>query len=69
MKEKCCINYKFLCVSFLLKLFEHESSTYTYLLADLTTKEALIIDPVINTVERDAKLIQQLGLQLRYAGN
>jgi hypothetical protein len=37
-------------------------------LGDLTTKEALIIDPVINTVERDAKLIQQLGLQLRYAG-
>ncbi|CAF3488625.1 unnamed protein product [Rotaria sp. Silwood1] len=53
----------------LRQLFEHESSTYTYLLADLTTKEALIIDPVIDTVERDAKLIQQLGLKLRYAVN
>jgi len=54
---------------FFRQLFEHESSTYTYLLADLTTKEALIIDPVINTAERDAKLIQQLDLQLRYAVN
>ncbi|CAF1019842.1 unnamed protein product [Adineta steineri] len=54
---------------FLRQFFELESSTYTYLLADLTTKEALIIDPVVNTVERDAKIIQQLGLQLRYALN
>ncbi|CAF1352525.1 unnamed protein product [Rotaria magnacalcarata] len=51
------------------QLYEPVSSTYTYLLADLTTKEALIIDPVIETAERDAKLIQQLGLKLRYAIN
>ncbi|CAF3447567.1 unnamed protein product [Rotaria socialis] len=51
------------------QLFEPVSSTYTYLLADSTTKEALIIDPVIDTVERDAKLIQQFGLNLRYAVN
>ena len=51
------------------QLFEPVSSTYTYLLADMTTKEALIIDPVIDTVERDAKLIQQLGLKLIYAVN
>ncbi|CAF1121234.1 unnamed protein product [Adineta ricciae] len=51
------------------QFFEHESSTYTYLLADLSTKEALIIDPVIDTAERDAKVIQQLGLKLRYAVN
>ncbi|UJR14385.1 hypothetical protein I4U23_001382 [Adineta vaga] len=51
------------------QFFEHESSTYTYLLADLTTKEALVIDPVVDTVERDAKVIQQLGLKLRYAVN
>jgi len=37
------------------------------LLADLTTKEALIIDPVIETAERDAKLIKDLGLTLKYA--
>lgn len=53
----------------LRQLFEHESSTYTYIVADLTTKEALIIDPVIETAERDAKIIQQLGLKLRYAVN
>ncbi|CAM4903486.1 unnamed protein product [Rotaria socialis] len=34
---------------------------------DSTTKEALIIDPVIDTVERDAKLIQQFGLNLRHS--
>jgi len=54
---------------FTIQLFEHQSSTYTYLLADLATKEALIIDPVVDTVERDAKLIEQLGLKLRYAGS
>ncbi|CAF1175699.1 unnamed protein product [Adineta ricciae] len=53
----------------LRQFFEHESSTYTYMLADLSTNEALIIDPVINTAERDAKVIQQLGLKLRYAVN
>ncbi|CAF3087798.1 unnamed protein product [Rotaria sp. Silwood2] len=53
----------------LRQLFEHQSSTYTYLLADLVTKEALIIDPVVDTVERDTKLIEQLGLNLRYAVN
>uniref|UniRef100_A0A5S6QWG6 Persulfide dioxygenase ETHE1, mitochondrial n=1 Tax=Trichuris muris TaxID=70415 RepID=A0A5S6QWG6_TRIMR len=50
-------------------MFEHASSTYTYLLACETTKEALIIDPVIEMVDRDLSIIQQLGLKLRYAGN
>lgn len=48
------------------QLFEHESSTYTYLIADPTTKEAALIDPVIETVERDLKLIEELGLKLKY---
>lgn len=47
------------------QLFEKESSTYTYLLADPKTKEAVIIDPVIETVERDSKLISELGLKLK----
>jgi len=34
------------------QLFEKESSTYTYLLADATTKEAILIDPVLETVHR-----------------
>jgi hypothetical protein len=37
---------------FFRQLFEKESSTYTYILGDLVTKEAVIIDPVIETVER-----------------
>ncbi|XP_051790764.1 persulfide dioxygenase ETHE1, mitochondrial-like isoform X1 [Erpetoichthys calabaricus] len=49
--------------------FEKESSTYTYLLADKKTKEAVIIDPVLETVERDSRLIQQLQLKLLYAVN
>jgi sulfur dioxygenase len=48
------------------QLFESETSTYTYLLADPITKEAVIIDPVLETVDRDLKLIGELGLQLRY---
>lgn len=48
------------------QLFEAETSTYTYLLADEETKEAVLIDPVRETVERDAKLVQELGLTLRY---
>lgn len=48
------------------QLFEKETSTYTYLLADPKTKEAVLIDPVIETVERDLKLIQELGLKLNY---
>ena len=48
------------------QLFETESSTYTYLLADETSGEALLIDPVLETVERDLKLIAELGLTLKY---
>lgn len=48
------------------QLFEQESSTYTYLIADPVTREAAIIDSVIETVERDLKLIEELGLKLKY---
>ncbi len=48
------------------QLFDRESCTYTYLIADRTTKEAVLVDPVIEQVERDYKLIQELGLTLRY---
>jgi sulfur dioxygenase len=48
------------------QLFDAESSTYTYLIADLATKEAILIDPVLEQVERDRKLLQELGLTLRY---
>ncbi|MBT5287228.1 MAG: MBL fold metallo-hydrolase [Candidatus Thioglobus sp.] len=47
-------------------LFEKESSTYTYLLADSNTKEAIIIDAVDETQQRDIGLIEELGLNLKY---
>ena len=34
------------------QMFEHESSTYTYILADSVTRDAIIIDPVAETAER-----------------
>ena len=48
------------------QLFDAESSTYTYIIADKKTKEAAIIDPVLETVDRDLKLIDELGLRLMY---
>ncbi|MBF2005469.1 MAG: MBL fold metallo-hydrolase [Chlorogloeopsis fritschii C42_A2020_084] len=48
------------------QLFDAESNTYTYLIADPNTKEAMIVDPVLEQVERDLKLLQELGLTLRY---
>ncbi|KAF7836585.1 persulfide dioxygenase ETHE1-like protein, mitochondrial-like [Senna tora] len=53
------------------QLFEKESSTYTYLLADVShpIKPAVLIDPVDRTVDRDLSLIHELGLKLIYAMN
>ena len=34
----------------LRQLFDKESSTYTYLLADMVAREAILIDPVIEQV-------------------
>lgn len=51
----------------LKQLFDQDSWTYTYLLADPDTKEAIIIDSVFEQVDRDLKLIKELGLNLVYA--
>jgi len=48
------------------QLFENDSSTYTYLLACEQTGECVLLDPVIDTAERDLQVIQDLGLQLTY---
>lgn len=48
------------------QLFEAESSTYSYLLADEQTREAILIDPVLETVKRDLQLIQDLNLKLLF---
>mmetsp|Transcript_1972 Transcript_1972/g.2534 ORF Transcript_1972/g.2534 Transcript_1972/m.2534 type:complete len:237 (-) Transcript_1972:1730-2440(-) len=51
------------------QLFDPESCTYTYVLGDEATKEAIIIDPVIELVERDQKVLDDLELNLKYALN
>lgn len=50
----------------LRQLFDAESSTYTYLVADAETREAALVDPVKEHVERDLKLLGELGLRLTY---
>ena len=51
---------------FVRQLFDRETSTYTYLIADDATSEAAIIDPVKEQLERDVILIKQLGFNLKY---
>jgi glyoxylase-like metal-dependent hydrolase (beta-lactamase superfamily II)/rhodanese-related sulfurtransferase len=48
------------------QLFDPQSATYTYLLADPATREALLIDPVFEQARRDAALIEELGLRLKW---
>lgn len=48
------------------QLFEPLSSTYTYLLGCEETAQAILIDPVIVTMERDLAEIHRLGLRLAY---
>lgn len=48
------------------QLFDQESNTYTYLTADPETKAALLVDPVLEQVNRDLKLIHELGLKLQF---
>lgn len=52
----------------LSQMFEPKSCTYTYLLGDRESREAVLIDPVLETAHRDAQLIKELGLRLVYAG-
>ena len=48
------------------QLIDQQSSTYTYLLADSATGEAVLVDPVFEQVRRDTALIEELGLRLLY---
>ena len=50
-----------------IQLFDRESCTYTYLLADTDSKEAILIDPVIELAQRDNQVLEDLGLNLVYA--
>jgi glyoxylase-like metal-dependent hydrolase (beta-lactamase superfamily II)/rhodanese-related sulfurtransferase len=46
------------------QLFDATSSTYTYLLGDADSGQALLIDPVFEHVRRDSALLRELGLTL-----
>ena len=49
------------------QLFDRESSTYSYLLGDETSREALLIDPVLEQTEQNLALLRELGLTLKLA--
>jgi len=49
------------------QLFDQETWTYTYLIADLKTKEAVIIDPVNTHIEDYVTLLESYGLSLKYS--
>ena len=49
-----------------IQLFDPASSTYTYLLFDAVSREAIMIDPVDAQLERDLDVLKQYGLRLKY---
>lgn len=48
------------------QLFDKESSTYTYLVADRAAGVAALIDPVLEQLDRDLAVIRELGLTLTH---
>lgn len=46
------------------QLFEADSSTFTYLIADSASGSAILIDPVRETVERDLQMLKDMNLTL-----
>jgi len=48
------------------QLFDYDTWTYTYLLWCDKTKKCLLIDPVLEQVDRDLELVAKLGLRLEY---
>lgn len=51
---------------FFRQLFDYDTWTYTYLIADLQTQEAALIDTVKEQVSRDLNLVKELGFQLKF---
>jgi glyoxylase-like metal-dependent hydrolase (beta-lactamase superfamily II)/rhodanese-related sulfurtransferase len=49
-----------------IQLFDLASSTYTYVLFDPVSREALIIDPVDEQIERDLAVLKAHGLKLQW---
>ena len=50
-----------------IQLFDAASSTYTYVLFDEHSREAMIIDPVDEQIERDLAVLREHGLKLVWA--
>lgn len=48
------------------QLFDAETSTCTYLIADPASGATALVDPVLEHVDRDLTLLQELNLQLRF---
>ena len=48
------------------QLFDYDTWTYTYLLWNKSSKNCIIIDPVMEQVDRDINLINKLKLNLLY---
>jgi len=49
------------------QLFDPDTSTYTYIVADPATREAAIIDSVKSQVDRDIQVMEEMGVKPRYA--
>jgi sulfur dioxygenase len=48
------------------QLFDPQSSTYSYLIGDERSGDAVLIDPVFEQAARDHALVRELGLTLRW---
>lgn len=48
------------------QFYDAETSTYTYLVGDSSTRKAVLIDPVLEQVERDLQFVRELDLELTH---
>ncbi|GAB1598837.1 persulfide dioxygenase ETHE1, mitochondrial-like [Argonauta hians] len=51
------------------QLLDYRSYTYTYLLADKDSRQGILIDPVLDNVNRDLQIIKDLGILLKIVAN
>ena len=48
------------------QLIDADSSTLTYILGDPWSREAVMIDPVIENLARDLSVVEELGLTSKW---
>jgi glyoxylase-like metal-dependent hydrolase (beta-lactamase superfamily II) len=48
------------------QLFDPTSSTYTYLIGEVDSRQAILVDPVWEQVERDLRVLRELSLTLHF---